>query len=229
MASPANTEASEVRRRGRQRLIGAIALVAILVVFVPMVLDSEPKAQRDGPTMAIPSKTDAPPLPAPPKDVAPAKAPVAPATAPVAPATAPVSPAKAGAQAEPAPAAAPTAEPKPVSPKTDPKVAESKVLEPAGSKPAAPRPAPPAPPPAAAPKLEGFAVQVGAFRDAAKLDQARQKLAAAKVPHYTERVDAKDGAITRLRAGPYPTRDAAESAVATLKRSALEGKVVPLP
>jgi DedD protein len=222
MASPANTEASEVRRRGRQRLIGAIALVAILVVFVPMVLDSEPKAQRDGPTMAIPSKTDAPPLPAPPKDVAPAKAPVAPATAPV-------SPAKAGAQAEPAPAAAPTAEPKPVTPKTDPKVAESKVLEPAGSKPAAPRPAPPAPAPAAAPKLEGFAVQVGAFRDPAKLDQARQKLAAAKVPHYTERVDAKDGAITRLRAGPYPTRDAAESAVATLKRSALEGKVVPLP
>jgi len=30
MASPPTTEASEIRRRGRQRLIGAIALVAIL-------------------------------------------------------------------------------------------------------------------------------------------------------------------------------------------------------
>ena len=199
MASPANTEASEVRRRGRQRLIGAIALVAILVVFVPMVLDSEPRPPRDGPTMAIPSKTDAPPLPAPPK-AEPAPAAPAQASAPVAV----------------------------VTPKTDPKVAETRVLEPAGSKPAPPKPAPP-PAKAQAPKLEGFAVQVGAFRDPAKLDQARQKLASAKLPHYTERVEAKDGAITRLRAGPYPTREAAESAVATLKLSALEGKVVPLP
>ena len=214
MASPAaNPEASEVRRRGRQRLIGAIALVAILVVFVPMVLDSEPKAPaKDGPALAIPSKTNAPPLAAPPVAVAPAKA---------------------GAQvSEPAqpPADAPkVAEAKVVTPKTDPKAAESRVLEPAGSKPPPPKAAPPAPPPAAAPKLEGFAVQVGAFRDAAKLDQARQKLAAAKIPHYTERLESKEGAITRLRAGPYPSRDAAESALATLKRNALEGKVVPLP
>ena len=169
--------------------------------------------------MAIPSKTDAPPLPAPPKadPVAPAKA-----DAGASARTVPVAPATAGAQAT-------ASEPRLVTPKTDPKVAETRVLEPAGSKPAPPKPAPPAPPPAAAPKLEGFAVQVGAFRDAAKLDQARQKLAAAKVPHYTERVDAKDGAITRLRAGPYPTRDSAESALAVLKRSALDGKVVPLP
>jgi DedD protein len=214
MASPANTEASEVRRRGRQRLIGAIALVAILVVFVPMVLDSEPKAPREGPTMAIPSKTDAPPLPPPPKAEVKAEPKVEPPA---------VAPGPAGAQS-PEPAKVAT-----VTPKTDAKSAESKALEPPGSKPAPPKAAPPAPAPAAAPKLEGFAVQVGAFRDASKLDQARQKLAAAKVPHYTERVEAKDGAITRLRAGPYPTRDAAEAALATLKRAALEGKVVPLP
>lgn len=214
MASPANTEASEVRRRGRQRLIGAIALVAILVVFVPMVLDSEPKAPREGPTLAIPSKTDAPPLPSPPP-AAPAKAPDA-------------APATAGAQASPEPKVAT------VTPKTDARSAESRALEPPGSKPAPPKAAPPPGAPAKAqvadpPRLEGFAVQVGAFRDASKLDQARQKLAAAKVPHYTERVEAKDGAITRLRAGPYPTRDAAEAALAALKRTALEGKVVPLP
>jgi DedD protein len=214
MASPANTEASEVRRRGRQRLIGAIALVAILVVFVPMVLDSEPKAPRGGPTMAIPSKTESPPLPAPPKAEAKAEP-------------------KVEAKAEPPAAPAEPAKVATVTPKTDARSAESKALEPPGSKPAAPKAAPP---PAAAkagvesaPKLEGFAVQVGAFRDPAKLDQARQKLAAAKIPHYTERLESKEGAITRLRAGPYPTRDAAEAALATLKRSALDGKVVPLP
>ena len=205
MASTSTSEASEVRRRGRQRLIGAIALVAILVVFVPMVLDSEPKPDRGAPALAIPSKTEAPPLPAPPKAE-----------------TAKAAPAPAAAQSPGVPA------------KTDPKVAESKVLEP--SRPAPPKPAPPpaavTPPPAkvaAAPRLEGFAVQVGAFRDEAKLDQARQKLSAAKVPHYTERLDAKGGALTRLRAGPFPTREAAESALASIKLSALEGKVVPLP
>jgi len=83
--------------------------------------------------------------------------------------------------------------------------------------------------PAAAPKLEGFAVQVGAFRDEAKLKQARDKLAAAKVPHYTERLDAKGGNLTRLRAGPFDTREQAEAALAALKRNALDGKVVPLP
>jgi DedD protein len=197
------TEATEVRRRGRQRLIGAIALVAVLVVFVPMILDSEPGTKPERATLAIPPKDNAPPLPAPPK--------AAPA---------------------PAEAAKPAESPKPVATaKVESKVAEARVLEP--SRPPAPKAAPPAaaavPAPAAAPRHEGFAVQVGAFRDEAKLDQARQKLNAAKVPHYTERLEAKAGPLTRLRAGPFPTREAAESALATLKLSALEGKVVPLP
>ena len=47
-------------------MIGAIALVAILVVFVPMVLDSEPRPPRPDKALAIPPKDNAPPLPAPP-------------------------------------------------------------------------------------------------------------------------------------------------------------------
>jgi DedD protein len=202
MASTSTPEATEVRRRGRQRLIGAIALVAVLVVFVPMILDSEPRTKGDQPTLAIPPKDNAAPLPAPPKAT-----------------PAPAEAAKAADASQPVTVA-----------KTDAKVAEAKVLEP--SKPPAPKAAPPAAAaaaPAAAPKLEGFAVQVGAFRDEAKLEQARQKLNAAKVPHYTERLEAKAGPLTRLRAGPFPTREAAESALASLKRSALDGKVVPLP
>ena len=210
MASPPTTEASEVRRRGRQRLIGAIALVAILVVFVPMLLDSEPRPERADPT--IPPKTNAPPLPAPPPKVE------AKTSAPSVTSTSSVTPAQGG-----APSAAPTPATATVEPAKAPPATPAKVDVKAASA------TPPKAQPPTAPRLEGFAVQVGAFRDEAKLDQARQKLAAAKVAHYTERLEAKGGPLTRLRAGPFPTREAAESALVTVKRSALEGKVVPLP
>jgi len=199
MASPPISEASEIRRRGRQRLIGAIALVAILVVFVPMVLDSDPRPQRPEPSLAIPSRSNAPALPPP------TKAPAAPAPAAAEPASAP---APAVAETKPAPARVAKAEP---------------------SAPAPTKPAAAAPKAAARPKLEGFAVQVGAFRDEAKLAQAREKLAAAKIVHYTERLEVKSGPLTRLRAGPFPTREAAESALAALKLAAVDGKVVTLP
>jgi DedD protein len=171
MANPASTETIEIRRRGRRRLVGAIAIVVLLVVFVPMILDSEPRPTANEPSTVIPPKDNAPALPAP-------KPPPAPAPAP-----------------KPAPPA---------------------VLKPA----AVPKPA------AVAPKLKGFAVQVGAFRDEETLRQAQAKLTEAKVAHYTERVE---GGLTRLRAGPFPTRDAAEEARVTLKLSALDGQVVPLP
>jgi DedD protein len=191
----ASPEASEIRRRGRQRLIGAIALVVVLVVFVPMVLDSEPRKASNQP-LAIPSKENATPLPAP----------AAPKIAPV---------------------AAKVDTPKLEAPKSEAPKADAPKAAPAPVVAAAPSTAPA--PKADAPKLEGFAVQVGAFRDEAKLKQAREKLASAGVVHYTERLESQGGPLTRLRAGPFATREAAEAAQATLKRAALDGKVVPLP
>lgn len=181
MASPASTETIEIRRRGRRRLIGAIAIVVLLVVFVPMLLDTDPHRPANEPAMKIPPPENAPPLPAPSK-------------------------------AQPKPAA-PAPQP---SPKTAPPAAKSPPL--------AAKPAPPAAKPA--PRLEGFAVQVGAFRDEETLRQARAKLAAAGIAHYIERLD---GGLTRLRAGPFPTREAAENARVALKLAALDGQVVPLP
>lgn len=187
MATPVSSEASEIRRRGRQRLMGAVALVILLVVFVPMVLDSEPRPSRPQP--AIPPRQGAPALPA--------LSPAAPAPAPAATTVTPPTPAGA------------------VKPSAAAKVA------------AVPSEAPEAK--ASSPKLAGFAVQVGAFRDEAKLKQARDKLAGASIPHYTERLESPGGPLTRLRAGPFATREAAEGAQVALKRAALEGKVVPLP
>jgi len=199
-------EQVEVRRKGRQRLIGAVVLALVAVVFVPMVLDPEPRRDRAEPVLAIPPKDNAPPLTQLPQAPAPAKAP---------PAATPAGPdATAGTP--------PTASP-PVA-TVAPKAAEFKPAPPRAATPAAAtKPAPPAP------KLAGFAVQVGAFRDDEKLAQAREKLAAAKIVHYTERLDGSGGELTRLRAGPFPTREAADKAAAQLKRAGFEPRVVPLP
>lgn len=225
MAS-ASTDAAEIRRRGRQRLIGAIAIVLLLVVFIPMLLDSEPRKSANEPPLDIPSKESAPPLPAPvPASAAAKAAPEAAAPASV-PSAASATPPGASAPAEPAG-------------KLDVKNAKDAkatvpVAQPAAKTATSPRPSPKAEgedrAAAHAPKLEGFAVQVGAFRDEAKLKHARDKLAAAGVPHYTERLDSTSGGpLTRLRAGPFPTRQAADDAAAKLKAAQLPAQVVPLP
>jgi len=216
----ASPEASEVRRRGRQRLIGAIIIAVLLVVFVPMILDSEPRPARDQPALEIPRKDTAPALPSPP----PPKA-----TSPAVPAGQPadVAPAKAGAESTPPPASEPPkAASEPAKAVSEPAKA---VSEPAKAAPATKAAAAKAKAAAAPPKLEGFAVQVGAFREGDKLKQARDKLTAASLPHYTERLATSSGDLTRLRAGPFATREAAESALATIKAVSLDGKVVPLP
>jgi DedD protein len=184
----ASPEASEIRRRGRQRLIGAIVIAVLLVVFVPMILDPEPRPAREQPSLEIPRKDTAPSLPSPP----PPKA---------------ATPAGEPAASEPPKA---VSEPAKAAPATKAAAAKPKAA-------------------AAPPKLEGFAVQVGAFREGDKLKQAREKLLAAGLPHYTERLATSSGDLTRLRAGPFPTREAAEKALADLKASSLDGKVVPLP
>ena len=183
MATAASIEASEIRRRGRRRLIGAIVLVVLAVVFIPMLLDSEPRPKSNDVSLEIPAKDKAPPLPAP-------------------------VPAKPEAAKAVAPADAAAAAPKPAAP------AEKAAAKPAPAKVAS-----------ADPKLEGFAVQVGAFKDETKLNQAREKLMAARIPHFVER----RGDLNRLRAGPYSTREAAEKALATIKAASLDGQVVPLP
>jgi DedD protein len=72
-------------------------------------------------------------------------------------------------------------------------------------------------------------VQVGAFRDDEKLRQAREKLESAGIRHYTERLDTSSGVLTRLRAGPFATRPAAEAAATRLRGQSLQGQVVALP
>jgi len=87
---------------------------------------------------------------------------------------------------------------------------------------AAPTPAPKeaAKPEPAAPVAQAqggdYVIQVGAFT---KPDAVRAKLSAAKVPYYTEPMS---GNLTRVLAGPFASREAAERALAKLKELGLK-------
>lgn len=140
--------------------------------------------------------------------------------------------------AAPAPAAA-VEPPKPAAPKpveakpADPKPTEPK---PVAAKPAEPRPAapkPPAPKPVVAPSATakvGFAVQVGAFSDAAEAGALRERLRAAGFSAFTETVNTDKGTLTRVRAGPVIDRAAADQLKSQIQaKVGVDGIVRPHP
>jgi DedD protein len=79
---------------------------------------------------------------------------------------------------------------------------------------AAPKPEPAAP--VAQTQSGDYVIQVGAFT---KPDAVRAKLSAAKMPYYTEPMS---GNLTRVLAGPFATREAADRALAKLKELGLK-------
>ena len=86
-------------------------------------------------------------------------------------------------------------------------------------KPAA-RPAPKPEAPVAATKAEPaageYVIQVGAF---ARPESVIAKLAGAQLPYYTEPMQ---GNLTRVRAGPFASKEAAEQALGKLKQLGLK-------
>jgi DedD protein len=105
----------------------------------------------------------------------------------------------------------------------------------------APTPAParaqmpaPAPAPAAArspepPLAEGrFAVQVGAYSDAAMLRETRQKVDKLGLRTYTQVIEGDAGRRTRVRVGPFATREEAQAAAARLKAAGLPAHLLTL-
>ena len=143
-----------LKRRGRRRLVGAIALVLAAVIVLPMVFDQEPRGTGSTVSVRIPGENETPFAPKPPAK-------------------------------KPEPVAEKKAEPPP----------------PAVKAPAA---------------KEEYVVQVGAF---ANPQAVIAKLKSAKLPYYTE---AAQGKLTRVRAGPFASREAAEKALQQLKSLGLE-------
>ena len=83
--------------------------------------------------------------------------------------------------------------------------------------------------PAAADAKGGrFIVQVGAFADDSAVREARQTAERAGVKTYTQTVETSAGKRTRVRAGPFSSREDADKAAGALKKAGLGGSVLSL-
>lgn len=216
MAERSNTEknhkttaqdVSTLQKRGRRRLVGAIALVLLAVIVLPMVFDPEPRQNAPAVNVRIPNEEGGKFTP---KVVPKPAAPQPESAAPPAPPAAPVPPVKPEQVA-----ATPEAAAKP-----EPKAAAKAIEKPAPK--AIEKPAPkavekPVAAPATAGTGEQFVVQVGAFADPEKARERVQQIKDAKMPYYTEPVATAGGSVTRIRLGPYASKEAAEKAHARAK------------
>ena len=227
MARPVSDEELQLKKRARRRLVGAIVLVTAVAVVLPMVLDSGPKPVTQNVEIQIPSPDSG--------EFKPKTAAVAP-SAPAAPTTVPGTPIR-GMPATPAGDRSATAA-KDSAPKGTPEAPAAAAKAPAASQVAEADTAAKAmakdekaaakeTPKAAASTSGTYVVQVAALADAARVKQLQKQMSAVGVKAYTEAISTKSGEITRVRAGPYATKEAAESARSQLKKAGLDGKVVP--
>lgn len=219
MAKQTTEEELNLRRHARRRLIGAVALVLLAVFLLPVVFDSDP-AQTSGNDieLRIPNKDNAgefePKIDLPELDKMAAEVAAASvsAVAQPAPVEAPlVAPVVKETPAKPAQETAPKVEAKPKV-ETKPTV-ESKPK--AESKPAAKQ--------QPLPKT-GWVVQVGAFANTDTAKNLRDKLIKEGYRAYTE----KAGDVVRVRAGSYPSQEAAEKVKAKLEAQGMHSNVVHL-
>ncbi len=234
MATPISEEELQLKKRARRRLIGAIALVTVVAVFLPMILDHEQKSVNQDISIQIPSQNAGVFTSKIVQSVAANKA-GSPATEP-APAAAPVETQKVAPTAQPVRAAAKSPEPaivKTPEPEAKPKVKAPVVVD---------AEALPTPPPAVEAKTEakskpkpaktaatdstGYVVQIAALADPGKAKLLSEQIVAAGVKGYTEVVPTSNGDVTRVRAGPFSSRESAEKARDRLKAAGLNGNVV---
>ena len=240
MAAPDDANLDDLRRRARRRLVGAIVLALAVAVFVPMLLESDPKPLGEDVSVKIPpvdegkfvnrlnekSKTEAPPrTETPPRTVAKAE---------------PKAEAPKPAPAEPPKAEPPKAEPpKDEPPKDDAAKADSAKDEPAKvdtAKAEAPKAEPASAPgakaspaatkePAKDHATGDFAVQVFAFSDDKGANSLVNKLKGKGFPAYSEPVNTSRGTLWRVRVGPYVSRETAGAARDKLKVEGYNGIV----
>ena len=70
-----------------------------------------------------------------------------------------------------------------------------------------------------------YVILIGAFSNPANVKQLQTKIGELGVKVYTEPLDSPGGKKTRVRAGPFANRDAADKALDKLKRIGVNGVV----
>ncbi|MFN6961191.1 MAG: SPOR domain-containing protein [Rhodocyclaceae bacterium] len=219
-ASPEVAQPDEItliKKRARRRLIGAVAVALFAAIVLPMVMDHQPAPPIKDIQVRIPS----------PDEGADRKA--ADTEKPIA-----------RIDAKPIAKVEPKVEQKPAA------VLEGKAdAEPQGNdagKPEAKAVAQPAPAQAktlakAEPKeemkapspSEAWEVQLGAYAEPGRVKNLLAKLKELGLPAYTEKVETPNGARTRVRSGPFSSREAAEKARARIKTIGIDGPVAKKP
>jgi len=217
--------------RAKQRLTGAVILVALFVLLVPELLTGprDAHAPPDAAEEGLRSYTidlDAPAGSAavqatPPANNSAVNLPAVPAPKPTVttpPATARATPGEAAAPApDPVPSSPPAANP--VAPATQPAHVEAS------------RPAParaPTPAPAGKPAAGSFVVQLGTFSQRENADRLTREMTAKGFAAFVVPVTSNGHELYRVRVGPTRDRAAAEALAAQLKRMGQSGSIVPI-
>lgn len=234
-----------LKKRARRRLVGAIAFAGLAAVVLPMVMDDEPKPQVQDVQISIPGQDQTPfnpPLLAKPQ---PAPVAVQEAAKPAPPAVT-LAPAPTPTKSEAAPLAQSSA--KPVEKKIEKTVEKKaeKIAKPVDkpaekavdkhAKPSASEPQRAAaildgkPPESAANSANNsnsgpYVILIGAFANPVNVKQLQSKIGDLGIKTFTEPLDSPQGKKTRVRAGPFPNREAAEKALERIKRIGVSGVV----
>ena len=162
-------DVDSLKRRGRRRLVGAVALVLLAVIVLPMVFDPEPRRSGPAVSVRIPGQDSS--------------------------------------------AFTPKMTPRPPEKKLEEKRAPEKKAEQKKIEPSKPEEKK-AEEKKAAPASAAYIIPVGAYL---KPESVIAQLAAAKLPYYTEAVPTAKGTVTRVRAGPFSSKEAADKALDKLK------------
>lgn len=194
MAKAISSEELQLKKRARRRLVGAVALVLFVIVFLPMMLDNEPRQMSQDISINIPplpqeNLPEPEPGPGPvsrePLRFRPVERPEGTELAPV-PKPAQQQQARSNSESEPVP-----------TPRVADKQAAARTEKTSAN--------------------DGFVVQLGAFSDSGNAARLAAKVRENRFKAYTQVVSTTNGERTRVRVGPYPTRAAAEEARERLK------------
>lgn len=219
-----------LKKKARRRLVGAVAIAGFAAVILPMVMDEEPKQPAQEVQIRIPGQDQ---LQFDPKELA-ARSSSPPVTVMAGEehdgvaADDPADKAAAPPSAERSSTKAPVDKP-------PEKAAEKNAVKTAEKPPARKAEAPSAPPagktveapPAAS--TGQYVILIGAFANPDNVKKLLASIGRIGVPTYTEILNSPDGKRTRVRAGPFPNREAADKALDKLKRIGVGGVVAARP
>ncbi len=223
----------QFRKRARRRLVGAIALVLLMVTVLPMILDDrEVKPSQQDIAISIPSQDGGdftsrivpvtPQSVSAPVELAPPLEKPKAVSVPVSkPDSTPVKPV----HEKPAPEAKSLAVPTKAAETTSKAVETSaKPVETASVEKTVAKPASSVQKPNA--KKGAFTVQIGVFTEGPKLSELEGKLAAQGFHVSKEKLETPKGPKIRLRTGSFATRGEAETALNKLKAAGVAAMIV---